>query len=178
MRIISGTHRGRKISPPRKLPVRPTTDRAKEALFNILANRLVFEDTRVLDLFAGTGNMSFEFASRGSSDVTSVDKHPGCVQFIGNKAEEWELPIETRRMDALKYLESATGRYDLIFADPPYNLSTEEFESIHRLVFQRELLSEEGMLIIEHASRSDLSHLAYFTEVRKYGNSKFSFFGR
>ena len=176
MRIISGTHRGRKITPPRNLPVRPTTDRAKEALFNILANRLDLEDTRVLDLFAGTGNMSFEFASRGSVDVTSVDLHHGCVQFIGKKAEEWELPIQARRMDVFKYLESDSGKYDLIFADPPYDLTPEDFESLHRLVFGGGLLTETGMLILEHSSRSDLSHLPYFQEVRTYGNSKFSFF--
>jgi 16S rRNA (guanine(966)-N(2))-methyltransferase RsmD len=178
MRIISGTHKGRKIIAPRNLPVRPTTDMAKEALFNILANRIHFADTRVLDLFAGTGNMSFEFASRGSSEITSVDLHPGCVRFIGAKAEEWGLPIRAKRMDVFKYLETATGEYGLIFSDPPYDLSRDGFEALHRLIFERELLSQDGLLIIEHGGKTDLSYMDHFTEARKYSNSKFSFFER
>lgn len=176
MRIISGTHKGRRITPPRNLPVRPTTDMAKEALFNILANRLFFEDTRVLDLFAGTGNMSFEFASRGCREITSVDIHPGCVRFIQEKSNEWEFPITAIRMDVFKFLETTAGSFDLILADPPYDISTEEFNSIHNLVFDRKLLSPDGILIIEHSKRTDLSHLDHLSSVRKYGNSRFSFF--
>jgi 16S rRNA (guanine(966)-N(2))-methyltransferase RsmD len=176
MRIVSGTHKGRRITPPKNLPVRPTTDRAKEALFNILGNRLYFEDVKILDLFAGTGNMSFEFASRGCREITSVDLHPACVRFITEKSAEWGFPIEARRMDVFKFLEKANGKYDLILADPPYDISPEQFSAIHDLVFRRELLNSGGILIIEHSKRTDLSHLAFLTSVRKYGNSHFSFF--
>ncbi|GGD41958.1 RsmD family RNA methyltransferase [Muriicola marianensis] len=176
MRIISGTHRGRKITPPRNLPVRPTTDRAKEALFNILGNRFYFEEIKVLDLFAGTGNISFEFASRGSRDIISVDQHAGCVKFIQEKSAEWGLPIRAVRMDVFKYLQTATGKFDLILADPPYNFSEAELKEIHDLIYDRELLEPDGTLIIEHSKKTDLSSLNHLAEVRKYGNSWFSFF--
>ncbi|MBT8286119.1 MAG: methyltransferase domain-containing protein [Flavobacteriaceae bacterium] len=176
MRIISGTHKGRRITPPKNLPVRPTTDMAKEALFNILTNNYYFEEIKVLDIFAGTGNMSFEFASRGSKAVTSVDTHSGCISFIASKSEEWGFPIVTKRMDVFKFLEKTREKYDLIFADPPYNISADEFDLIHHIVFERDLLLADGSLVIEHAKKTDLSHLAHFTSVRKYGNSSFSFF--
>ncbi len=176
MRIISGTHKGRRITPPRNLPVRPTTDMAKEALFNILGNRLFFEDMKILDLFAGTGNISFEFASRGSRDVTSVDQHPGCVKFINKKAAEWDLPVSAKRMDVFKFLDTTSGKYDLIIADPPYGISLEDFQKIHTRVFERGLLVPEGILIIEHSKQTDLSHLENASEMRQYGNSRFSFF--
>lgn len=176
MRIISGTHRGRKIAPPKNLPVRPTTDRAKEALFNILGNRFYFDEIRVLDLFAGTGNISFEFGSRGSGDITSVDQHPGCVKFIQEKSAEWGFPIRAVRMDVIKYLQTATGKFDLILADPPYDFSEAELKGIHDLVFDRDLLEPEGILILEHSKKTDLSNLNHLSEVRKYGNSWFSFF--
>ncbi|MBT8280744.1 MAG: RsmD family RNA methyltransferase [Muriicola sp.] len=176
MRIISGTHKGRRITPPKNLPVRPTKDMAKEALFNILTNSYYFEELKVLDLFAGTGNMSFEFASRGCKEITSVDDHSGCISFIADKAKEWEFPIATRRMDVFKFLEKDHEKYDLIFADPPYDISAEEFDLIHKQIFESDMLLQDGILIIEHAKRTDLSHLDHFTTVRKYGNSRFSFF--
>lgn len=176
MRIISGTHKGRRITAPKNLPVRPTTDMAKEALFNILNNQFYFDEIRVLDLFAGTGNMSFEFASRGCKDITSVDSHPGCIKFIGAKAEEWDFKIKTVKMDVFKFLGMVRDTYDLIFVDPPYDLSLEQFCDIHRLVYERNILVPSGTLIIEHSKQMDLSHLTHHTALRKYGSSLFNFY--
>ena len=119
MRIISGTFKGRRITAPKKLPVRPTTDMAKESLFNILNNRFYFDEVSVLDLFSGTGNISYEFASRGTENVTSVDANYGCVQFINKTAEEFEMSIQTIKSDFFKFLENHTLQYSLFFADPP-----------------------------------------------------------
>ena len=176
MRIISGTHKGRRISAPKNLPVRPTTDNAKEALFNILNNRFDFDELAVLDLFAGTGNISFEFASRGTTQITCVDAHWGCVKFIHKMAEEFSFPIETVKKDVFKYLQHASGSYDLIFADPPYAFEQEQFETIRAAIVTQNLLNPEGVFIIEHPKQTDLSELPMFQEARKYGGSVFSFF--
>lgn len=176
MRIISGKYRGRRIMAPRQLPVRPTTDMAKEALFNILNNSYYFEDLSVLDLFAGTGNISFEFASRGSTDITAVDIDQRCVSFIASTAKELDFKISTIKSDILKFLPKVRSTYDIIFADPPYKMSIEDFAEIPKLVFVNNLLLENGVLIIEHSKYMDLSHLDGFSEQRKYGGSIFSFF--
>ncbi len=176
MRIVSGTHKGKKITAPKKLPVRPTTDFAKEALFNILNNRVDLDELRVLDLFAGTGNISFEFASRGAKDIVSVDDHFGCVKFIQKIAGELKMPIKTLKTDVFKYLRVAQVPYDIIFADPPYNFELEQLQEIVQKVFSNGLLSENGLLIIEHTKHHDLSSLPHFDEARRYGSSVFSFF--
>ena len=161
---------------PAKLPVRPTTDFAKESLFNILNNYYFFEDISVLDLFAGTGNISFEFASRGTKNITSVDNHPGCIKYIRKIAEELSLPISPIRSDVFKFLEQSASTRDLIFADPPYDLPLEQFEKIAQLVFSNSLLTAYGTLIIEHSKHTSLEHLPYFDKQKKYGGSVFSFF--
>lgn len=176
MRIVSGTHKGKKIIAPKKLPVRPTTDFAKEALFNILNNRINLGELRVLDLFAGTGNISFEFASRGAKDIISVDSHFGCVKFIQKIAEELKMPIETVKADVFKYLKVTHAPLDLIFADPPYNFELEQLQEIVQKTFSNGLLKENGLLIIEHTKHHDLSSLPHFDEARRYGSSVFSFF--
>lgn len=176
MRIVSGTHRGRKIIAPKKLPVRPTTDMAKEALFNILNNRFYFDEIRVLDLFAGTGNISYEFASRGATEITAVDGHAGCVSFIARTAEAMQMNITAIKSDAHNYLKKVTQKWDVIFADPPYAIELEDFENLLNAVFENQLLAEGGLLIIEHSDRADLSALPNFSNFRKYGSSKFSFF--
>ena len=176
MRIISGTHKGRRLIAPKNLPVRPTTDFAKEALFNILRTRLYFDEINVLDLFSGTGNISFEFASRGVPAITSVDSNYGCIQYINKVAEDFSFPISAIKSEADKYLERATAKYDVIFADPPYDFEVSQFENLVNLVFEKNLLEEEGMLIIEHSKENNLSALAKFTDARKYGGSVFSFF--
>jgi len=176
MRIISGKHKGRRILAPRLLPVRPTTDMAKEALFNILYNTYDFEGLAILDLYSGTGNISYEFASRGSRVVTAVETDRHCVSFIRKTAANLELPITALRAKALDFLEKTSGTYDIIFADPPYDRPREEFEMIRDLVFQRSLLKEGGLLVIEHGRKTDLSTGQNFLEDRKYGGSVFSFF--
>lgn|SRR5690606_2483782 len=176
MRIISGKHKGKRLTAPSKLPVRPTTDFAKEALFNILNNQFYFEQLNILDLFAGTGNISFEFASRGAQQITSVDANYGCIKYISKIKEELSYPITPVKSDAFTYLEKTLLKADIIFADPPYDLSKEDFAKIPALVKQRALLLDEGNLIIEHSKHTDLSDLEGFVVQRKYGGSIFSFF--
>jgi 16S rRNA (guanine966-N2)-methyltransferase len=176
VRIISGKYKGRRISPPRNLPVRPTTDMSKEALFNVLNNHFNFADLKILDLFSGTGNISFEFGSRGSGPITSVDGDFGCVKFIKQTADEFEFDITAIKSDVFKFLEKHKASYDIIFADPPYNIDQKEFEKIVNLVFENELLNEEGMMVIEHSKHTKLDHLINFSFQKNYGGSVFSFF--
>ena len=176
MRIISGTHKGRRINAPKKLPVRPTTDMAKESLFNILNNYYYFDEISVLDLFSGTGNISYEFASRGTEDITAVDSDYNCVKFISQTSDQFEMPIETIKSDVFKYLDKVKVKRSIIFADPPYDFSVEQFSKIPELVFKNELLEEDGLLIIEHSKHTDLSHLDNFNYSKGYGGSVFSIF--
>ena len=176
MRIISGKHKSRRITAPKKLPVRPTTDMAKEALFNILNNKYYFEDISLLDLFAGTGNISYEFASRGTKNIVSVDADYGCVKFIDKISMELDFGISTIKSDVFSYLEKSSLKVDIIFADPTYDLSTEDFGKIPQLVFKNQMLLDGGMLIIEHSKHTDLSSLDHFSNLRRYGGSIFSFF--
>ncbi len=176
MRIISGTHKGRRLIAPNTLPVRPTTDFAKEALFNILQNTYYFNEISVLDLYAGTGNISYEFASRGVEKIVAIDAHHGCVKYIKKTAEELDFPIDTVKSDVIKYLSAISLKFDIIFADPPYSFEVEEFENIIGKIFQNELKNSNGIVIIEHSKNTDLSHLPQFKELRKYGGSVFSFF--
>ncbi|MEH6705990.1 RsmD family RNA methyltransferase [Galbibacter orientalis] len=176
MRIISGKYKGKRLMAPQKLPVRPTTDFAKEGLFNILNNQFYFDEVSVLDLFSGTGNISFEFASRGAQLITSVDAHAGCVQYIGKIKDELEFPIQTVKSDVFSFLEKTAMTADIIFADPPYDFTTEQFGEIAQLVNKNNLLNEDGLLIIEHSKHTDLSDLDGYTDERKYGGSVFSFF--
>jgi 16S rRNA (guanine966-N2)-methyltransferase len=176
VRIISGKFKGRRIFPPKNLPVRPTTDMSKEALFNVLNNHFSFEGLKILDLFAGTGNISFEFASRGSDNITSVDADFGCVKFIKQVAEEYDFNIAAMRSDVFKFLEKNSNSYDIIFADPPYALDQKTFENIVTLVFKQELLREDGMMVIEHSKYTKLDHMIHFSFKKSYGGSIFSFF--
>lgn len=175
-RIISGKYKGRRIAAPKKLPVRPTTDMAKEALFNILRSNYHISQLRVLDLFAGTGNISYEFASRGAQDITAVDGHYGCIQFINKIAQEFEFTIHAIKSDVFKYLERTKGSYDIIFADPPYDIDSKDFEKIVALVFKHQLLDQEGLLIIEHGKYSKLDGFTNYVQTRSYGGNAFSFF--
>ncbi len=174
MRIIGGKLKGKIFNAPAKLPVRPTTDMAKEALFNILYNTYDFENCNVLDLFSGTGSISIEFASRGIKHVTAVDKHPGCVYWLKSVVEQYQLQIDAQKGDTFKFLAQDNNQYELIFADPPYDLPN--ISMIPQLVIQNNLLSDNGTLIVEHPPMLKLNQLSGFTEVRKYGNSSFSFF--
>jgi len=176
VRIISGKYKGRRIFPPKGLPVRPTTDMSKEALFNVLNNHFSFEGLKILDLFAGTGNISFEFASRGSTPITSVDADFGCVKFIKQVAAEYDFNIAATKSDVFKFLERNNATYDIIFADPPYALDQKTFEKIILLVFEKNMLHEDGMMVIEHSKYTKLDHLIYFSFKKSYGGSIFSFF--
>jgi 16S rRNA (guanine(966)-N(2))-methyltransferase RsmD len=176
IRIISGTHKGRRLQAPKNLPVRPTTDRAKEALFNILASGLHWPEASVLDLYAGTGNISYECASRGCPSVVAVDAHMGCVKFIEKTAAELGLHISVYRRDVIKFLGQCGQSFDLIFADPPYEATAEALGELVSTCLERGLLKPGGVLVLEHASSHDLGNLRGFQEVRRYGSTHFSFF--
>jgi len=176
MRIISGTYKGRRITAPKKLPVRPTTDMAKEALFNILNNLYFFDEVTVLDLFAGTGSISYEFASRGAKQITSIDQDLGCIKFINKTAETFEMQIQAIKMDVFKFLEKTKLKATVIFADPPYSFTEEQFSKIPTLIFQNDLLEENGLLIVEHSKHTKLSHLENYSYSKHYGGNVFSFF--
>lgn len=175
MRIIGGTHKGKRISAPSKLPVRPTTDMAKESLFNILNNLVELRGISVLDLFAGTGNMSYEFGSRGSNNIVSVDQNFGCVKFISKTSRELDLPIKSIRSEVFRFLaKSPKSAFDLIFADPPYSL--DDIPQLPDLIFNNGWLSEHGILIVEHGPEHTFSDHERLFQERKYGHVHFSFF--
>lgn len=175
MRIIGGRLKGLRLNPPNNLPVRPTTDLAKEALFNILNNLLDFEGLKVLDLFSGTGNIAMEFASRNAEKVVAVDRAVQCVYYLKDTAAKHQLSeITTFKADVFKFLQVETEQYDLIFADPPYDL--DKIPKIPNAVFSCNLLVPGGLLIIEHPSYQNLSSRPNFSEKRIYGNTAFSFF--
>ncbi|WP_276363400.1 RsmD family RNA methyltransferase [Daejeonella sp. H1SJ63] len=177
MRIIGGRLKGLRLNPPAKLPVRPTTDLAKEALFNILYNQFDFESIRVLDLFSGTGNISLEFASRGVNEICSVDRDFGCTHYLKSLVKQYDLSaIKVIKSDVFKFLEMEIDKYDLIFADPPYDMP--QINQIASKVIDRNLLSPGGYLIIEHPSMKKLDNHPLFIEQRKYGSSSFSFYGQ
>lgn len=177
MRIIGGKFRGRKFDPPAdKWPTRPTMDQAREALFNILSNTLDFEDSRVLDLFGGSGSHSYEFVSRGCEDVTYVDKFPEAVKFVRQTVQKFgmEAQIKVFQMDVFRFIESATGQWDYIFADPPYTLPT--IDTIPDLVLGKDLLLPDGLLVLEHGPLHDFISHPNLVDVRNYGKTIFSFF--
>jgi 16S rRNA (guanine966-N2)-methyltransferase len=177
MRIISGKFRSRQIHPPTNLPIRPTTDFAKESLFNILNNHVDFEGLTVLDLFAGTGNISYEFFSRGAAIVTSVENERRCSTFIEKTAELLGAEcITVFRSDVFQFLKHPMGSYDVIFADPPYEM--EEIAALPDMIFSTSILNEEGWFILEHYKRHHFKDHPFFDQHRTYGNVNFSFFAR
>ena len=174
MRIIGGKYKGKKIIAPKNLPVRPTTDFAKESLFNILNNRIDFEDCKLLELFAGTGNIGHEFASRGCEEITSLDVNFQCIQFIKRMNKELQFNNRVIRSDAIRFLNQCKEQYTFIFADPPYRM--EGIINIPNLVFEKELLKPDGILVVEHEKKLDFSEHLNFQENRQYGSVNFSFF--
>ncbi len=177
MRIIGGQFKGRRFNPPAKnWPTRPTTDFAKEGLFNILTNRLCFEDIKSLDLFGGTGNISYEMISRGCTDVTYVDNFPSCIRYVCDIAKELNIKnaINIIKSDVIKFLNSNNEKYDLIFADPPYEMKG--IETFPDIIFEKNILNPDGLFVFEHSTRYTYNLLPHFLESRKYGDSVFSFF--
>lgn len=175
MRIISGVHRGRNIRPPKNLPVRPTTDKAKEGLFNILQNRVDFDDQEILDLFCGTGNISFEFASRGAKSITCVDQNFKCIGFVKSTFQELAFQsVSTYRTDCLSFVGSTNKKWDIIFADPPYDYP--KYPELVSVILSRNLINDHGVLILEHPAEVVLTEIAGYRETRKYGRVHFSFF--
>jgi len=176
MRVISGKYRGRKIHPPQNLELRPTTDFAKEALFNILNNKIDWETCKVLDLFCGTGNILFEFISRDVESVKGIDINSKCIQFINETLGDWNeiLNGQAYKDDVFNYINKSNQKFDLIFADPPYDLP--KLKEIPTLIFNKKLLNENGILVVEHGP--DIAFFGYpnYKEQRKYGNVHFSFF--
>jgi len=175
MRIIGGIQKGRVLRPPQGLPVRPTTDLAKESLFNILNNYIDFEEVTVLDLFAGTGNISLEFASRGAKMMLSIDNNIKCTDFISKSIQAYNLKNHSViRTNVFSFLAKPSGKYDIIFADPPYDMP--ERESVPQLVFDNQWLADEGWLIVEHDSKINFSKHPRFNQERRYGKVHFTFF--
>lgn len=174
MRIISGIRKGKKIVAPADLPVRPTTDYAKESLFNVLNNFFYFDGIEVLDLFAGTGNISYEFAAREAISVLSVDANQQCANFIAQTAEALSFEqIKVVRADVWKFLQSHSGKYNVIFADPPFD---QDFDFLPDLIFEKKLLLPDGFFVMEHGPRKDFSKHPNFYQMRHYGKVHFSFF--
>ncbi|MBK7129802.1 MAG: 16S rRNA (guanine(966)-N(2))-methyltransferase RsmD [Crocinitomicaceae bacterium] len=175
MRVISGKYKGRRFSPPRNFPSRPTTDFAKSALFNILNNQFDFETCKVLDLFSGTGSIALECISRGALNVTSVDNHTVSVKFLNKmRAELNEKNWHIHKGDAFEFLKHESNKYDIIFADPPFAMQGQQL--IAAMVFEKQLLNPDGLLIIEHGRENSFENITQFKEMRNYGGVQFSFF--
>jgi 16S rRNA (guanine(966)-N(2))-methyltransferase RsmD len=175
VRIISGTHKGRRITPDKKFSARPTTDFAKENLFNIISNWYDIDELNILDLFSGTGGISYEFASRGAISVISVEKNIAHQAFIKKNIIDLNFKnIRSVKADVFKFVNSCKNKFDLIFADPPYDLPN--IDTIPDAILNKDLLQKDGILIVEHSRETDFSAHPLFTEKREYGSVNFSIF--
>jgi 16S rRNA (guanine(966)-N(2))-methyltransferase RsmD len=176
MRIISGIHGGRKITPPSKMPfTRPTTDIAKEGLFNIIQNDLDFENLSSLDLFGGTGAITYELQSRGAGKSIIVEKDPKMFTYIKNNLENLGFKdVQVLRMEVFDFLKSCQEKFDFIFAGPPYALAT--IDELPKIVISRQLLNPEGLFVLEHTPRNRYENYPGFVKQRNYGTTIFSFF--
>ena len=172
MRIISGTHKGRKIIPPNNLRLRPTTDKAKEALLNIVHNRYFFKNKNMLDLFSGSGNIALEFASRGVKDIIAIDNNIDCIDFIRDTAKSFQLNINPLLHDSLEYVKNCKQKFNFIFLDPPYNYKN--YYEIKDLIIKKKLVKKDGLLIIEHSKEIKFDDPK--VELRNYGTVHFSLF--
>lgn len=176
MRIISGIYGGRKISPPANMPhTRPTTDIAKEGLFNVLQNNLDFESLKTLDLFGGTGCISYELASRGVPELTIVEKDPAMYEFIKKTAGDLNIAgFKLVKSEVFKYIDTCTEQFDFIFAGPPYALGN--IDDLPRKIFEKDLLKPKGWFVLEHTPRNDYQKFDHYKTERKYGTTIFSIF--
>ena len=177
MRIIAGSLKGRRLNPPTSLPVRPTTDMARESLFNILNNYVDYEDCSVMDLFAGTGAVSLEFISRGAKEVTSVDINNQCIDFIKHSAIQFGVAnLKAVRSDVFELLTRAYKKFDIVFADPPYSL--ESLPQLPDIIFNSNVLTDDGIFILEHPREFQFESHPHFWQHRNYGKVNFSFFAQ
>lgn len=175
MRIIAGTLKGRRLNPPANLPVRPTTDMARESFFNILNNYVEYEECSVMDLFAGTGAMSIEFVSRGVREVTAVDINNACTEYIKSESQRLDLRnLRVVRADVFDLLKRANRKFDIVFADPPYAI--EGLDKLPDLVFEHQLLKDDGIFILEHPREYSFEEHPHFWQHRNYGKVNFTFF--
>ncbi len=176
MRIISGIFGGRKITPPVSMPhTRPTTDIAKEGLFNILQNNLEFENLKTLDLFGGTGCISYELASRGVPNLTIVEKDNVMYDFIKKTSEQIGIDgFKLIKSDVFKFIDTCTEKFDVIFAGPPYSLGN--IDDLPRKIFEKQLLNPKGWFVLEHTPRNDYKKFAHYKTERNYGTTVFSIF--
>ena len=174
MRIISGKLKGRVLAHNKKLKARPTTDKAKEALFNILNFRIDFEGIKALDLFSGTGNISFELASRGVAEITAVELRSDHVKHINKLNSDLGTDVKVIRGNVFAFVKNTSDKFDFVFADPPFDL--DNFEAVFPAIHDANIMNEGGLLIIEHGPRINLSKEVNFTETRNYGKVNFSFF--
>jgi 16S rRNA (guanine966-N2)-methyltransferase len=175
MRIVGGQYRGRIFDPGKKFKARPTTDMAKESLFNVLQNSIDFENIRALDLFSGTGSISYELASRGCTDVTAVEINVAHIHFIKEVIEKLgEKHIRVVKSNVFVFAAHIKEQFDLIFADPPYDHP--KFAEVADLIFRNQLLKPDGLFILEHSGQFDYSSHPNFRELRRYGSVHFSMF--
>ena len=176
MRIISGELGGRKIYPPGKMPhTRPTTDVAKEGLFNVIENNLVISELKTLDLFGGTGSITYELASRGAVDQTIVEKDLLMYEFIKKTASQFHLEnLKVIKMDVFRFVGQCRDQFDFIFAGPPYALTN--IDELPRLIFEKKLLTPNGWFVLEHTSRNDYKKFPFYKTERNYGTTVFSIF--
>ncbi|HEX8314609.1 MAG TPA: RsmD family RNA methyltransferase [Flavisolibacter sp.] len=176
MRIISGSMGGRRINPPANMPhTRPTTDIAKEGLFNILQTNLDFEELKTLDLFGGTGSISYELASRGANDLTIVEKDDKMFDFVKKTASDLKLEnFKVVKSDVFRFIESCREKFDFIFAGPPYALTT--IDELPKLIFEKELLKEGGWFVLEHTPRNDYKTFPHYLREKNYGTTIFTIF--
>ena len=175
MRIVGGKHRGRIFNPGKTFKARPTTDMAKESLFNVLQNLVDFESMRALDLFSGTGSISYELLSRGCPDVTAVEINVAHIQFIKEVIDKLgEKNIRIVKSNAFVFAKRINEKFDLIFADPPYDHP--KFDEVASLIFSNNLLNPDGLFILEHSGKFDYANHPNFKELRRYGSVHFSLF--
>lgn len=176
MRIVGGSFGGRRFNPPAKIPARPTTEVAKEGLFNVLNNMLDFEGLKTCDIFGGTGSISYELASRGATDLTLIERDPTSIRFIKETAKALGILAQMRIVqgDVFSFIKQSTEAYDFIFAGPPYALET--IDDLPILVFEKKMLSDEGIFVLEHTPRNDYQSHPHFIKMKNYGTTVFSFF--
>ncbi len=176
MRIISGKHGGRKIHPPTKMPyTRPTTDIAKEGLFNILQNTIDLEGIKTLDLFGGTGAITYELASRGATNQTIVEKDTAMFEFIKKNLADLKFThVKAIKSEVFKFLENCTEQFDFIFAGPPYALDT--IDELPKIIVTKKLIAPGGLFVLEHTPRNNYETYPGFVKQRNYGTTIFSFF--